>query len=132
MKYRLTSGCDIEVLDNDGDSKVSHFKKGTIIDAIVINPEEETKEHFDLRLADGLGEMIGVQKSLFEEYNPSIVKMHNHYVFMGRRGMMPNDDVYMEFSIAIGAYDQETATKKMLELENELSISLRQTFPAIK
>jgi len=133
MKYRLTSGCDIEVMlaRNDGASKVRTFNKGTIIDAVIINSEEETAEYFDLKLSNG-ERMIGVQKSLFEAYNPSIVKMHNHYVFMGQDGQMKDNAVVIGYNITISAYDQKSATEKAKEVGAKLGIVLEQTYPRIK
>ena len=134
MKMRLTKRCNFEVIDGkNGESYVLPFKKNLIIDAIIINKGEETDEYFDLRLTTGQ-EIIGVQKSNFEiiEYNPSIVKMHNHYVFMGQDGQMKDNAVVIGYNITISAYDQKSATEKAKEVGAKLGIVLEQTYPRIK
>ena len=117
MKLQFASGCDLEVIDAtpEENSYLRKFKKGETIEATVINPEEETKDHFDLQLDNG-EKIIGVQKSLFGDLKS--------YCFMG-------NDYDAHFLITVFARSQKDAVTKMLELENKLGMTLTQTYPKI-
>ena len=65
MKFKIAKGCSIEVIFNrsHGASEVVHYKKGGIIDAVVI---AQSADYFDLKLSNG-HYMLGVLKSLFKK-----------------------------------------------------------------
>ena len=145
MKLKFKNDTELEVIEAGkyGGSNVNNFFKGYIIDVTVINPEEETHDHFDLKLSDGR-KIIGVAKNLFtkikekvvkekvvkKKAKSNVVKMRTSFIFRGRDGDMNDDiDMVVDYNIAIVTYDQETATKHAKALGKKLGIELVQTFP---
>ena len=130
MEYKFKSTCSLEVIEagENRDSTVRKFSRGTVIDARIINPQEETAEYFDLELSDGC-QLIGIQKSLLESvYAPKVVKMHNHYFFRAGKGTM-DDDVAINFIVTISTYTLTEAKKQIKALEKKVGMKFRLTFP---